>query len=143
MKPEPHHRDAYPHQLTIPTRWADCDRYGHVNNSVFYFYFDTVVNRWLVENGLLSLQDPDRIGLVVDTQCSFFAPIDFPEDIIAGLRVARIGKSSVTYEIALFTDGDTAKAQGHFTHVYVDAATHRPVPLDAAMRNALSTLQVG
>ena len=141
-KPTPHTRDAYPHHLTIPTRWADADRYGHVNNSVYYFYFDTVVNRWLVEAGLLALENPERIGLVVETACNFFAPIDFPQDVTAGLRVARIGSSSVRFEIALFTDGDSACAQGHFVHVYVDADTRRPLPIPDTMREALGTLTV-
>jgi len=139
-RPKPYTRADYPHFLTIPTRWADNDIYGHVNNSVYYFYFDTVVNRWLVDNDLLVLEAPKTIGLVVDTQCSFFAPVSFPEDIHAGLRVAHIGSSSVRYEIALFTDADTAIAQGHFVHVYVDHATRRPVPLSDTMRQKFAKL---
>ena len=142
MKPTPHTRADYPHHLAIPTRWNDNDIYGHVNNAVYYFYFDTVVNRWLIEAGLLDLAAPARIGLVVDTQCSFFAPASFPQDIHAGLRVGRVGGSSVRYEIGLFTEADTAIAQGHFVHVYVDPDTRRPVALPDAMLEALSGLAV-
>ena len=154
MKPisrtRPHTRDAYPHHTSIPTRWSDADRYGHINNAVYYHYFDTAVNRWLVEGGWLALAEPARIGLVVETGCSFFAPADFPDTLDAGLRVGRVGKSSVRFELALFRDeptaiaptaiAPTAIAQGHFTHVYVDARTRRPVALDEAFRKALGTL---
>ena len=143
MKLSPHTRADYPHHLVIPTRWNDNDIYGHVNNAVYYFYFDTVVNRWLIDAGLLDLAEPARIGLVVDTQCSFFAPASFPEDIHAGLRVGRVGRvggSSVRYEIGLFAGGETAIAQGHFVHVYVDPDTRRPVPLPDGMREALAGL---
>ena len=137
----PHSLKDYPHSLIIPTRWADNDVYGHINNAVYYFYFDTVVNRFLIDNGLLEIGKSDVIGLVVETGCSYFAPASFPDDIKAALRVAKLGNSSVTYEIALFKNDDTtAAAQGHFVHVYVDEKTRRPVAIDENMRKTLSTL---
>ena len=144
-RPTPDTREAYPYHLPIQTRWADVDRYGHINNSVYYLYFDTVVNTWLVERGVLSLEGDARIGLVVDTGCAFFAPADFPDTLTAGLRVAHVGRSSVRYEIGIFADGDSVEqdgtvAQGHFVHVYVDAGTRRPVMLDDAVRDILAEL---
>ena len=139
----PDERGAYAHFQAIPTRWADNDVYGHVNNSVYYFYFDTVVNQWLVEAGLLDVGKSDTIGLVVETQCVFFAPISFPQMVHAGLRIARIGSSSVTYEIGLFADDETeTAARGHFVHVYVDEKTRRPVKISDKMREKLGELEV-
>ena len=137
----PDTRDAYRFHLALPTRWNDNDVYGHVNNAVYYEYFDTVVNRWLIEHGLLALGESAVIGLVVETGCSYFAPLAFPETVTAGLRVARVGTSSVTYEIGLFGEGagETA-ARGHFTHVYVDEKTRRPMSLSATMRETLGEL---
>ncbi|WP_244644410.1 acyl-CoA thioesterase [Azorhizobium oxalatiphilum] len=129
--------------LTITTRWADMDIYGHVNNVVYYSYFDTVVNEYLMRRGVL---DPERspvIGLVVETRCSYFRSLTFPQSVEAGLRVARLGGSSVRYEIGLFGDGEaTAAAQGHFVHVYVDRETRRPVPLPEPLRAVLAPLAV-
>lgn len=140
-KPSPHQLSDYPHQLIIPTRWADNDVYGHVNNSVYYFYFDTVVNKWLVEKGLLEIGKSEIIGLVVGTSCDFFAPISFPENVTAGLRAAKIGKSSVTYEIGLFRNEETiAAAQGTFVHVYVNETSRRPAPLSDMMRTKLEEI---
>lgn len=140
-RPTPDKKATYPHYLSIPTRWADNDIYGHVNNSVYYFYFDTVVNEFLVRQGLLDIEKSRTIGLVVKTQCDYFAPIAFPDLIQAGLRVSRLGGSSVTYEIGLFRgESDTAAAQGAFTHVYVDRETRRPVALSDKMRQVLETL---
>ena len=120
-KPEPHNLSDYPHKLTLQTRWNDNDIYGHINNAVYYFYFDTIVNRFLIENSLLELGKSDTIGLVVDTGCAYFAPLTFPDDVVAGLRVGKLGSSSVRYEIGLFrNDENLAAAQGHFVHVYVD-----------------------
>ncbi len=137
----PDNRSTYRHFQTIPTRWADNDIYGHVNNSVYYFYFDTVVNQWLVENDLLIVGESETIGLVVETGCSYFAPIAFPDVIHAGLRVARVGTSSVTYEVGLFRNDETdCSARGHFTHVYVDEKTRRPVPISAIMREKLGEI---
>jgi acyl-CoA thioester hydrolase len=119
----------------------DNDIYGHVNNAVHYSYFDTAVNRYLIETGALDLQNGSVIGLVVETACSYFQEIAFPERISAGLRVTRIGRTSVRFEIALFRDDDEfAAAQGHFVHVYVDRTTRRPVDLPAVLKNSLAGL---
>ena len=140
-KPEPENRDRYRHFLTIPTRWMDNDVYGHVNNVVYYSWFDTAVNRYLVERGALDIGAGAVIGLVVETHCQYFSPIAFPEIAHAGLRVGKLGTSSVRYEIAIFRDSEPrAAAQGHFVHVYVDRATTRPVPLPAQLRAALEPL---
>ena len=137
----PDGRDAYRYVLAIPTRWADNDIYGHVNNSVYYFYLDTVVNRWLVDRGLLVVGASETVGLVVENGCSFFAPIGFPDTVHAGLRVGRIGTSSVTYEIGLFRNAEQeTAARGHFTHVYVDEKTRRPVPISDTMRETLGEI---
>lgn len=136
-------KTEYPHLLTIPTRWMDNDVYGHVNNVVYYSYFDTVVNRYLIDRGVLDIQKSPVIGLVVETQCRYFRSISFPDTVIAGLRVARLGRSSVRYEIGLFVEGDEeARAEGHFIHVYVDRATNRPTPLPAPLREALEQIMV-
>lgn len=133
----------YPHQMPIVTRWMDNDVYGHVNNVVYYSYFDTVVNTYLIHQGALDIAAGAVIGLVVETGCRYFAPITFPDVVVAGLRVARIGNSSVRYEVGLFrNDERTPAAQGHFTHVYVDRQTRRPVALPAALRAALEPLLV-
>jgi acyl-CoA thioester hydrolase len=140
-RPTPNEKSAYAHHLAIPTRWADNDIYGHINNSVYYFYFDTVVNRWLIDNGLLALGESEVIGLVVGTSCDYFAPAAFPDEITAGLRVAKVGSSSVTYEIGLFrNDETTAIAQGSFTHVYVDEKNRRPAALSDTMRKRLGEI---
>lgn len=137
-------RHDYRHFLSIPTRWMDNDVYGHVNNVVYYSYFDTVVNKWLVDAGLLDIANSPVIGLVVETQCRYFAPVAFPDRVDAGLRVARLGRSSVRYEIGLFrNDEPQASAEGHFVHVYVNRATGRPVALPDPMREALSRLLAG
>jgi len=136
-------RADYRHFLTIPTRWMDNDAYGHVNNVVYYSYFDTVVNKYLIDAGALVIESSPVIGLVVETGCSYFAPITFPERVEAGLRVARLGNSSVRYEIGLFRNDDpTPAACGHFIHVYVDRETRRPASLPEALRAALAPLVV-
>ena len=137
-------RAAYPHFLPITTRWMDNDVYGHVNNVVYYRYFDTVVNEYLIRAGALDIEHGETIGLVVETQCSYFEPLAFPERVDAGLRVARLGTSSVRYEVGLFReDAVQPAAQGHFVHVYVDRATRRPVAaLPDALRAALAPLVV-
>jgi acyl-CoA thioester hydrolase len=130
--------------LEIPTRWADNDAYGHVNNTVYYGYFDTVVARFLLENTELDLHSSPFIGVVVETMCRFRAPVHFPDLVTAGLRVARIGNSSVRYEIGIFRNGaQEAAAHGHFIHVYVDRATQKqPQALPASFRAALAPLLV-
>jgi len=126
----------------IETRWMDNDVYGHVNNVVYYSWFDTAVNRMLVSEGFLDIAGGQTIGLVVETGCRYFAPTAFPDVISAGIRVAHIGTSSVRYEIGLFrNDEDDAAAQGHFVHVHVDRITRRPVPTAGPMREFLATLQ--
>lgn len=135
-------RAAYPHFQTIPTRWMDNDVYGHVNNVQYYSYFDTVVNQWLIERELLDYLNSAVIGLVIETSCSYFRPIAFPDAIQAGLRVAHLGNSSIRYEVGLFrNDEDTVAAAGHFVHVYVDRASSRPLRVPDAMRAALAALQ--
>lgn len=135
-------RSQYPLFTRIDSRWADNDVYGHVNNVVYYSYFDTAVNRHLIEAGALDIHAGAVIGLVVETQCHYFAPLAFPQRIEAGLRVAHLGRSSVRYEVGLFAEGaaETAAA-GHFVHVYVDRATRRPVALPPALLQALQPLQ--
>jgi acyl-CoA thioester hydrolase len=141
MRPSPARRSKYALFVPIQTRWMDNDVYGHVNNVVYYSYFDTVVNRYLIEADALDIANGPVIGLVVETSCRYRAPISFPEAVTAGLRVARLGGSSVRYEIGLFREGeDEAAAEGHFVHVYVDRATRRPTPLPDALRTALTPL---
>ena len=142
-RPAPHRLAAYPHSLFITTRWMDNDAYGHVNNVVYYSYFDTVVNTYLITKGALDIAVGPVIGLVVETGCQFFAPLTYPETVTAALRVPHVGRSSVRYEIALFGQGaDTAAAQGHFVHVYVDRITRRPVELPKPLREALQPIRV-
>jgi acyl-CoA thioester hydrolase len=141
--PTPEPRTAYRHFQVIPTRWMDNDVYGHVNNVVYYSYFDTVVNQYLIEQRVLDFEHSAIIGLVVETQCNYFAPLTFPDVVHAGLRVAKLGASSVRYEVGLFRNDElTASAQGHFVHVYVDRATTRPGPLPEALRRALEPLRM-
>ena len=121
----------------------DNDVYGHVNNVVYYSYFDTVVNEYLISQGALDIAKSPLIGLVVETGCSYFASIAFPEKIVAGLRVARIGNSSVRYEVGLFREtGLEAIAQGHFVHVYVDRVTAKPQALTESLKAALQKIKV-
>ncbi|MEO8740334.1 MAG: thioesterase family protein [Casimicrobiaceae bacterium] len=127
--------------LAIPTRWLDNDCYGHVNNVVYYAYFDTVVNEHLISVGGLDIRNAPAIGLVVETGCRFHRPLTFPGVVDAGLRVARLGDTSVRYDIGLFAQGeDSAAATGHFVHVWVERATNRPTPVPAAIRAALADL---
>ena len=126
---------------TITTRWADNDVYGHVNNVVYYSWFDSAVNSHLIDQGALDIHDGDTIGLVVETQCNYFAPLAFPQKVEAGIRVARLGGSSVRYEVGLFAQGEPlTAAHGHFIHVYVDRHTRRPVVLPAKLRSVLEVL---
>ena len=139
--PRPLPRSAWRVFRPITTRWMDNDVYGHVNNVVYYSWFDTAVNAWLIERGVLDIHAGATIGLVIETHCNYFAPLAFPQTIEAGLRVARLGTSSVRYEVGLYAQGsEFAAAQGHFVHVYVDRATRRPTPLPAPLRAALETL---
>ena len=134
-------RAAYKVFRTLTTRWADNDIYGHMNNVVHYALFDTAVNGYLIERGLLDIHGGGRIFLVVETGCRYFEEMAFPDVIHAGIRVARLGGSSIRYEVGLFrNDEPTAAAEGYFIHVQVDRATRRPVALDEAMRSMLSPL---
>ena len=121
----------------------DNDVYGHVNNVVYYSWFDTAVNAWLIEQGALDIHHGDTIGLVIETQCNYFAPLAFPQTVEAGLRVAHLGKSSVRYEVGLFAQGEAlAAACGHFVHVYVGREDRRPRPLPENLRQVLQGLWV-
>lgn len=141
MTSPPSARADYRAFQTLTTRWADNDAYGHMNNVVHYALFDTAVNAWLIDRGVLDIRGGDQVGLVVETGCRYFAEMAFPDTVHAGLRVAKLGTSSVRYEIGLFrNDEDEASAEGFFVHVYVDAATRRPKPLNDALRTALETI---
>jgi acyl-CoA thioester hydrolase len=142
-RPAPDPRSAYRAHIPITTRWADNDVYGHVNNVVYYAWFDTAVNGYLIEQGALDIHAGGVIGLVVETQCHYLSPIAFPQKVTAGIRVAHVGTSSVRYEVGLFADDEQASAaRGHFVHVYVDRATRRPAALPPALREAVMALQV-
>jgi len=133
--------DRYRYFVPITTRWMDNDVYGHINNVVYYSFFDTAVNSYLIERGALDIHAGPVIGLVVETHCNFFASLQFPQFVEAGVRVARVGSSSVRYEIGLFADGEPlTAARGHFVHVYVDRATRRPTALPPALQHALQGL---
>jgi acyl-CoA thioester hydrolase len=137
-------RDDFRFFLEIPTRWMDNDIYGHVNNVTYYSWFDTVVARFLLGAGAINLVDSPVIGVVVETQCRYHAPIAFPEAITAGLRVDRLGNTSIRYAIGIFrADEAAASADGHFVHVYVDRATQRrPTPLPDTLRRAAEALLI-
>ncbi len=144
MKVEAKKRGEFRHFHSITTRWMDNDAYGHVNNVVYYSWFDTVVNQFLITNGVLDIEHGEVIGLVVETQCSYFASVAFPEQISAGLCVTKLGNSSVRYEVSIFReDEETASAQGHFIHVYVDRKTRKPVPIPDPMRRLLQSIHNG
>ncbi len=139
----PSTRDDYRGFRTIQTRWMDNDVYGHLNNVVHYSLFDTAVNGWLIDAGVLDIHAGERIGLVVETGCRYFAEMAFPDVVTAGLRVAKLGTSSVRYEIGLFRNDEVqAAAEGFFVHVYVDRQSRRPAPLPDALRTALQGLAV-
>ena len=141
MKAPPATRADYRVLSTHDTRWKDMDPYGHLNNVAYYELFDTAVNGWLVNQGLLDILYGDQIGVMVESGCRFLAEIRFPEPVTAGIRIAHIGTSSVRYEVGLFAgDSNQAAAEGFFTHVYVDATTSRPKPLNDALRTGLSQL---
>ncbi len=138
---QPDIRDDYRHFIPITTRWMDNDVYGHINNVQYYSYFDTAVNRYLIDQGVLDIHAGDVIGLVVETHCNYFSSAAFPDDIVAGIRVAYLGRSSVRYEVGLFANkGDKAIAQGHFVHVYVDRESQKPVEIPSNLHQALSIL---
>jgi len=138
---EPDTRDDYRHFVSITTRWMDNDVYGHINNVQYYSFFDTAVNRYLIDRGVLDIHQGEVIGFVVETHCNYFSSAAFPDHIEAGIRVAHLGRSSVRYEIGLFANGlGKAIAQGHFVHVYVDRGNEKPVNIPENLRSALTLL---
>lgn len=142
-RPQAEPRSAFKAFRPIGTRWSDNDVYGHVNNVVYYSWFDTAVNGLLIDRGAIDIHAGKVIGLVIETQCNYFAPLAFPENVVAGIRVAHIGSSSVRYEVGLFPEdaAQTCAARGHFIHVYVDRDTRRPVPLPPELLSVLETLK--
>ncbi len=137
-------RGAYPVWREIATRWSDNDVYGHVNNVVHYSWFDTAVNAWLIENGLLDIEHGDPIGVVVETGCRYAGPLTYPEPVEIGLGVERLGSSSVSYRLGVFARGAAdAAAEGQFTHVYVGRESRRPVALPEAWRTRLEAIKLG
>lgn len=142
MRTEAKRRSDFKHFHAISTRWMDNDAYGHVNNVVYYSWFDTVVNQFLIVNGVLDIEHSPVIGLVIETQCNYFASVAFPDRVTAGVRVSKLGNSSVRYEVGIFReDEQAASAQGHFVHVYVDRDTRKPSAIPADMRALLQTIQ--
>ena len=140
-RPSPFTTADFAHFSDITTRWIDNDVYGHIKNVVYYEFFDTAVNGYLIAQGALDIAKGAVIGLVVETHCNYFKPVAFPDKLRAGLRVTKLGTSSVRYEVGIFRNGDdTVSAQGHFVHVYVDRASGRPVPLPEALKQALTKL---
>lgn len=136
-------KSDFPHLTTIQTRWMDNDAYQHVNNVVYYSFFDTAVNRFLIDQGVLDIHADRVVGLVVDTGCSYFSPISFPDTVHAGVRVAKLGNSSVRYELALFrNEEERPSAAGHFVHVYVDRESNRSVSIPDPVRAVLATIAV-
>ena len=134
-------RDQYRWFTRVAMRWSDNDAYGHVNNTVYYQWFDTAVNSWLIEAGLLDFEEGDPIGLVVETGCTYFAPLSFPGDVDIGIALDRLGTSSVTYRIGVFgKDSGEPSAEGHFTHVHVGRADRRPVPVPDSWRSKMEEL---
>lgn len=142
-RPQAEFRSSYKAFRHIGTRWSDNDMYGHVNNVVYYSWFDTAVNGLLIERGALDIHAGPVMGLVVQTQCNYFSPLAFPEPVVAGIRVAHVGASSVRYEVALFpTDASLpCAAKGHFVHVYVDRTLRRPAPLPPELLSVLESLK--
>ena len=141
VKTQPEARVAYKVFRPIGTRWMDNDAYGHINNVVYYSWFDTAVNAYLIEQGVLDIAQGRTIGLVIETQCNYFSPLTFPQSVEAGIRVARLGTSSVRYEVGLFAQGaPLTAARGHFVHVYVDRQTRRPTPLPLNLKTVLENL---
>lgn len=135
------HREEYPHFCEIQTRWHDNDVYQHVNNVIYYSFFDTAVNEHLIASGVLDIANSPVIGLVIETQCQYFSSVSFPDKVSVGLKVVHLGNSSVRYETALFRNDDPqAAALGRFVHVYVDRQSNRPVPIPEPVREVLKAL---
>ncbi len=143
MKIKPHHIKEYSHFYNMSTRWKDNDVYSHINNVVYYEYFDTAVNTWLIENKLLDYKNGDQIGYIVQSGCNYFSPISHPCELVVGIRVSSIGNSSVKYEAAVFKKGtNIAAAQGFFTHVYVNRKTQKSSKLPPNFRELLRNLKI-
>ena len=142
-RPPPGRRADYRFFEEIMTRWHDNDVYGHVNNVVYYAWFDTAVNAFLVRRGLLSLADSEVVGIVAENGCRYHASVSFPERVGVGMRVAHLGNSAVRYELGVFRENEeSAAAEGYFVHVYVDRVTMRPAPMPGTVRAALGDLRV-
>ncbi len=134
---------AYPYVTSLTTRWMDNDIYGHINNVAYYSFFDSAANRFLIERGGLDITTSRIIGLVVESHCAYHAPLSYPQELRAGVRVDKLGNRAVTYGIAIFSaDDDRAAAHGHFVHVFVDRVTRTPTAIPAQMRQALESLRV-
>ena len=143
-RPLPERRGDFRVLRAITTRWHDNDHYGHVNNVVYYAYFDTAVNGYLIEASGTDIRSLQAIGIVAETSCRYLRELSFPDTVHAGLALEKLGNSSVVYRIGLFRNEETAPAAiGRFVHVYVDAATRRPVPIPAQVRAALTALDEG
>jgi len=141
-KPLPLDRSAYPYLIPLTTRWMDNDVYGHVNNVIYYSWIDTVVNQWLIENGLLQSEKNRSIGLVVHSECDYYSAVSYPQRVMLGLKLARMGNSSVHYQVGIFlADAQQPSAQGRFVHVYVDPDTHQPQPLGEVFKHHLEALR--
>jgi acyl-CoA thioester hydrolase len=140
-RPPPPGRAEFKVWRKITTRWADNDAYGHVNNTVYYEWFDSAVNAWMIEQGMLDIASGDPIALVVETRCTYAAPLTFPETVEIGLAVAQLGRSSIRYRIGVFAEGgDAAAAEGEFVHVVVDRSTRRPVQIPRDWREKLEAI---
>ena len=143
MKKNPSHISQYNYFCQLSTRWNDNDIYGHMNNIIYYALFDTAVNKWLIKNKLIDIKNGQNIGLIVQSGCNYFSSFEYPENINAGIRVTKIGKSSVRYEVGLFKEKEElSSADGFFIHVYVDRKTNKPIALDYNFKNTLDTIFV-
>ena len=143
MKKNPSHISEYNYFCQLSTRWNDNDIYGHMNNIIYYAIFDTAVNKWLIKNKLIDIKNGQNIGLIVQSGCNYFSSFEYPENINAGIRVTKIGKSSVRYEVGLFKEKEElSSADGFFIHVYVDRKTNKPIALNYDFKNALDTIFV-
>jgi acyl-CoA thioester hydrolase len=143
LKKNPSHISEYNYFCQLSTRWNDNDIYGHMNNIIYYALFDTAVNKWLIKNKLIDIKSGQNIGLIVQSGCNYFSSFEYPENINAGIRVTKIGKSSVRYEVGLFKEKEElSSADGFFIHVYVDRKTNKPIALDYNFKNVLDTIFV-
>ena len=143
MRQNPTNRSDYNYFSKMSTRWNDNDIYGHLNNVIYYEFFDTAVNKWLINNDLIDIKNGNNIGLIVQSGCNYFSSFEYPEDIDAGIRVTKIGNSSVRYEVGLFQpNDDLASADGFFIHVYVDRVSKKPITLDYEFKKKLDTIYV-